>query len=126
MEPTSPWDFATLEACGALRSSADDLLRFAAANMGEVKTPLFEVMKVSHEKRNVAASETVEVGLCWHRLKLADGRVAVWHNGGTGGFRSMVAFTPDTRRAVVALCSADVGAAVDKMAFKVLTAIQPK
>lgn len=37
-EPTGPWDFASLEACGGLRSTADDLLRYAAANLGEHPT----------------------------------------------------------------------------------------
>ncbi|QJW98759.1 serine hydrolase domain-containing protein [Frigoriglobus tundricola] len=126
LDPTDPWDFATLEACGGLRSSANDLLRFAAANLGEVQTPLLAVLKASHEKREPAGSELIEIGLCWHRLKLKSGEHVVWHNGGTGGFRSMVAFTPATKRAVVVLCAADVGPEVDKLALQALEQVQPK
>jgi CubicO group peptidase (beta-lactamase class C family) len=126
LKPTDPWDFATLEACGGLRSSANDLLRFAAANLGAVKTPLAGALAASHEKREAAGSDGIEIGLCWHRLKLKGGEPVVWHNGGTGGYRSMVAFTPATKLAVVVLCSADVGPEVDKLALQALAQIQPK
>jgi serine-type D-Ala-D-Ala carboxypeptidase/endopeptidase len=126
LEPTDPWDFATLEACGGLKSSANELLRFGAANLGEVKAPLLDALKTSHEKRELARSETVEIGLCWHRSKLKSGELMIWHNGGTGGYRSMIAFTPATRRAVIVLCCADLGSEVDKLAIKVLAQVQPK
>jgi serine-type D-Ala-D-Ala carboxypeptidase/endopeptidase len=136
--PTDPWDFATLEGCGGLRSSANDLLKFAAANVGEDKAPVVHfgswggnsfverTLPSSHEKRAATDSEKIDVGLCWHRLKLKSGEPVVWHNGGTGGFRGMLAFTPKTKRAVVVLCAADLGAEVDKLAFQVLEALHPK
>jgi serine-type D-Ala-D-Ala carboxypeptidase/endopeptidase len=126
LEPTDPWEFATLEACGGLRSTANDLLVFAAANLGEKKTPLYPVLQASHERKAEAGSEKIDIGLCWHRLKLKSGEPVVWHNGGTGGFRSMLAFTPGTKRAVVVLCAVGGATEVDKLAFQVLTAIQPK
>ena len=119
--PTDPWDFAALEACGALRSSANDMLRFAAANLAGAKSPLADALKTSREPR-AAAGGGVEIGLGWHLLKLAGERV-VWHNGGTGGFRSMLAVAPDSGRAVVVLCAADLGDAVDVVALKLLTKI---
>ena len=125
LEPTDPWEFASLEACGGLRSSANDLLKFAAANLGKTTTPLAEALRASHEKRDITGSEAVEIGLCWHRLNLKSGEPVVWHNGGTGGYRSMLAFTPGTDRAVVVLCAADLGQQVDKLALEVLTAVQP-
>lgn len=126
LELTDPWDFATLEACGGLRSTVDDMLRFAAANFGEVKSPLLDVLKTSQEKRSTAGSDAVDIGLGWHRLKLKNGDPIIWHNGGTGGFRSMVAFTPTTKCAVVVLCAASLGADVDKLTLNVLKELQPK
>jgi serine-type D-Ala-D-Ala carboxypeptidase/endopeptidase len=143
LEPTDPWDFATLEACGGLRSTVNDILKLAAANVGEgsyvprvsrnggtfdagYKPTLDRSLKASHEKRASTDSVKVEVGLCWHRLNLKSCEQVVWHNGGTGGFRSMLAFTPKTKRAVVVLCAADLGADVDKLAFQVLETLQPK
>jgi serine-type D-Ala-D-Ala carboxypeptidase/endopeptidase len=91
-----------------------------------VKSPLLDTLKASHEKREITISEKVEIGLCWHRSKLKGGELMVWHNGGTGGYRSMVAFTPATKRAVIVLCSAALGMEVDKLAIKALEQVQPK
>jgi CubicO group peptidase (beta-lactamase class C family) len=140
LKPTAPWDFATLEACGGLRSSANDMLNFAKANLGEGnyltrqilgsfgggKSSLERSFQASHEKRASTDSENINVGLCWHRVTLKSGEPVVWHNGGTGGFSSMLAFTPGTKRAVVVLCAADLGLQVDKLAFQVLEEVQPK
>jgi CubicO group peptidase (beta-lactamase class C family) len=103
----------------------NDLLKFAAANLADGKSPLAVVLKASHVKRADTESENVQVGLCWHLLELKSGEKVVWHNGGTGGFRSMLAFTPATRRAVVVLCAADLGHKVDKLALDALAAVQP-
>jgi hypothetical protein len=54
------------------------------------------------------------------------GRANGWHNGGTGGYRSMLAFTPLTDRAVVVLCAAGLGHEVDTVALKALAAVQPR
>jgi CubicO group peptidase (beta-lactamase class C family) len=126
LEPTDPWDFATLEACGGLESSANDLLRFAAANLGEIKSPLLDALKASHEKRELTVSDKVEIGHCWHRSKLKGGELMVWHNGGTGGYRSMIAFTPATKRAAIVLCAAALGSEVDKLAIMALEQVRPK
>lgn len=125
-QPTGSWDWATLEACGGLRSSANDLLKFAAANLGETESPLTPILRASHEKRAATPSEKIDVGLGWHLRKLKSGEPVVWHNGGTGGYRSMLAFTPGTGRAVVILCAADLGSEVDRLAFGVLNSIQPE
>jgi CubicO group peptidase (beta-lactamase class C family) len=128
LQPTDPWDFATLEACGGLRSTANDLLKFAAANLDQTDSPLAGALRASHEKRASTenASEKIDVGLCWHRTQLKSGEPVVWHNGGTGGFRCMLAFTPDTKRAVVVLCAAGLSKGIEKLAYDVLDAVQPK
>src|SRR5581483_8490814 len=45
LSPAHNWDFDALAGCGALRSTADDLLRFVAANLGFVDTPLKGAMR---------------------------------------------------------------------------------
>ncbi len=41
------------------------------------------------------------------------GRDVVWHNGGTGGYRSFIGFDPKTRVGVVVLSNAGTNAGVD-------------
>ena len=116
--PTAPWDFASLEACGALRSTADDLLRFAAVNLGDTDLKVGDIWQASHAPRRG------RTGLFWVTTTVPDTDVnAVWHNGGTGGYRAMLLLVPERKLAVVVLCSAARGAAVDKLAFRVAAAL---
>ena len=107
------WDFATLPGCGALRSTADDLLIFARANLGDGDTQVVAACRASHAKR------AGRIGLFWHHLDLPKSHLdAVWHNGGTGGSRSMLVIVPEKKLAVVALrASGDDGAALDRLAI---------
>jgi CubicO group peptidase (beta-lactamase class C family) len=82
------WDLPTLAGAGALRSTANDLLRFLEAN-------LRGAYAAAHEPR------APNIGLGWHLLP-----GAVWHNGGTGGYRSFAAFDPKGNHAVVVLGNA--------------------
>ena len=109
--PVRNWDLATLAGAGALKSTADDLLRWLAANLGEAPGELKRVLAVTHEKR-AAAGGPAWVGLGWHVSPLGD-RTMVWHNGGTGGYRSFAGFVPETRTAAVVLANStgDVDAA---------------
>ncbi|MBY0461246.1 MAG: beta-lactamase family protein, partial [Gemmataceae bacterium] len=104
---TSPWDFACLEACGGVRSTVDDMLKFAAACLGEPKTDLLPSIHSAIEPRQDVAGPS-RIGLFWmttRHAKDADKPPIVWHNGGTGGYRSILVLVPERRVAVVVLCS---------------------
>ncbi|MDH3292476.1 MAG: serine hydrolase [Gemmatimonadota bacterium] len=102
----SQWDIPTLAGAGALRSTAGDMVRFVRANMGLLTTPLLPAMEASHEPRHRAGSDAMQIGLGWHILT-RDGRQIVWHNGGTGGYRSFVGFRRDGSRGVVVLTNSN-------------------
>ncbi len=118
-QPTDPWDFATLEACGGLRSTADDLLKYAAANLGETDTPLKDSLLAAQKPRQDEGNGRA-TGLFWVRMPLKGVTgTAVWHNGGTGGYRSMLLLIPERKLAVVALCNADLAEVMDKLAIDI-------
>ncbi len=100
-EPMAPWHFAVLAGAGALRSTLDDMLRFAAAARDTVRGPLARAMALSQREAFRIDSLTA-VGLGWHRLTRR-GRTLAWHNGATGGFRSMIVADPVASRAAVVL-----------------------
>jgi CubicO group peptidase (beta-lactamase class C family) len=102
-KPASNWTFACLEACGGLRSTADDMLTFAEANLGRKKTPLAEAFRMAHEPWRETGHKDEFVGLCWMRQKLPDRRTMIWHNGGTGGYRCFFGFVPESGVGVVVL-----------------------
>lgn len=114
--PVSNWDIPTLAGAGALRSNAEDMLTFLEANVGEPATDLERAMRVSHAPIMEAGGGN-EVGLNWHVLSLGEDRV-VWHNGGTGGYRTFAGFDPDRGVAVVVLTNSIEGA--DDIGFHLL------
>lgn len=103
-KPTSPWTFACLEACGGLRSTATDMLSFIDANLGRKKSPLLEAFQFAHQPWRELGQPGQHIGLCWMRQKIpARSRTMIWHNGGTGGYRSFAGFLPESGVGVVVL-----------------------
>ena len=119
LDPAANWDIPTLAGAGALRSDADDMLTFLAAELGYVKSPLAAAMRAQLVPRRPTPMPGAEVALGWHVSAVPGGPV-VWHNGGTGGYRSMMAFDPKAGVAVVVLSNVATQAGVDDIAFHIL------
>ena len=86
-----PWALGSMAGAGALRSTASDLARFAGLMMTPGKNPLRKAWEMARQPRH--DSEGGQIGLnimLIHRL----GQVVYWHNGGTGGYRSYVEWSP--------------------------------
>lgn len=124
MKPVAYWDLPTLAGAGALRSTANDMLTFVAANLGYVKSPLAPAMAAMLAVRRPTGVQGLEIGLGWHILT-RDGPEIVWHNGGTGGFRSFIAFERKTGMGVVVLSNAETQAGVDDIGLHLLNANAP-
>jgi D-alanyl-D-alanine-carboxypeptidase/D-alanyl-D-alanine-endopeptidase len=122
-ETTSPWVFDALAGAGALRSTADDMLRFASANLGlsQVQARLRNALNDSLEPKTLGPNDGIKLGLAWHiidKRALPERPETVFHNGGTGGFRSYLALVRDRKIAVVVLSNSD--AEVDSLGSEVL------
>jgi len=102
LAPVPNWDIPTLAGTGALRSTANDLLRFLAASLGYVKTPLARAMADAVSVRRPAGAAGSEVAYGWH-VQSKEGRSIIWQNGGTGGYASYLAYDPQARTGVVVL-----------------------
>jgi D-alanyl-D-alanine-carboxypeptidase/D-alanyl-D-alanine-endopeptidase len=96
---TGMWHWDALAAAGAIRSDASDLLTFAAAVLGYSKHPLEAAVKRMLSVSRPAGSPAMLQQL---GLLLLGGNV-LFHDGGTGGYRSALAIRPATRQAVVVL-----------------------
>lgn len=112
MDPVSNWDLPTLAGAGALRSTANDLLSFLAANLGYTKSPLAPAMAAMLKIRRPTGVPDLEIALGWH-VFTSHGNEIIWHNGGTGGYRSFIGFDPKTQAGVVVLSNAETTAGVD-------------
>jgi D-alanyl-D-alanine-carboxypeptidase/D-alanyl-D-alanine-endopeptidase len=97
----------SLAGAGALRSTANDLLDFAAAALG-TPGPLAAAFEMAQRPRH-DINPRMSIGLNWFTARA--GNVAiVWHNGGTGGYRSYLGLDKGGRRAVVVLTNSQNGA----------------
>jgi len=102
------WDLTTLAGAGAIRSDAVDMLKFLAANMGLEKSELYPAMQLAHENSRNEGKEPI-VGLGWHTMVFDDTEI-VWHNGGTGGYRTFAGFIKGGNKGVVVLSNSNAGA----------------
>ncbi len=116
--PTSSWELPTLAGAGALRSDAEDMLRFLAANLAEGGTALSGTFAATRRPR-ITVSATMAVGLAWH-IDSRMGHPVVWHNGGTGGFCAFAGYDTAARRGVVVLTNSSQS--VDDIGFHFLDA----
>ena len=119
--PQPNWDLTALAGAGAIRSTANDMLKYLRANMGE-PSPLAAAMTLAHAPRSDGPPAN-RIGLAWMTLSTAGAGPIVWHNGMTGGYASAVAFTADGKRGVVVLTNAAVE--VDDLAFATLDPAAP-
>ncbi len=120
----SNWDFAALAGAGALRSTATDLLGFLAAHLGLSESPLAPALSSMLKTRRPAGVPGLEIALGWHVLSRGD-REIVWHNGGTGGYRSFVGFDPKRRTGVVVLANMFTDVGVDDIGQHLLDTSVP-
>jgi CubicO group peptidase (beta-lactamase class C family) len=118
-EPVASWDFDVLAGAGALRSTANDLLTFLAANLGLKKTKLQEAMEMSHKPQKDIDDKGFRIALGWHILPLeGTGMQAVWHNGETAGYHAFMGINKQTRTGVVVL--ANTAYSIDRIGFDLL------
>jgi serine-type D-Ala-D-Ala carboxypeptidase/endopeptidase len=102
LSPVTNWDLAALAGAGALRSTTNDILTFLAANLGYTRTPLAAAMAAEVSIRRPAGAPDMQIAYAWH-VQTKDGKSIIWHNGGTGGYRTYMGYDPKSRVGVVVL-----------------------
>jgi serine-type D-Ala-D-Ala carboxypeptidase/endopeptidase len=102
------WDLPTLAGAGALRSTMNDMLRFARANVTPPDGRLQRVMQQAHGARVTAGRPDMSIGLAWH-IRHFDTHDIVWHNGGTGGYRTWMGLDEKRKLAAIVLTNSQQG-----------------
>ena len=125
MTPAAYWTWDALAGAGALRSTAADMLRFLQMNMQPEQRSLAAALSETHVVRHRTA-ERRAVTLSWHESPAPDGSHIYWQNGGTGGFRSFVGFSPDSGARLVVLVNHAVSLRrFNTFAFQLMKALLP-
>jgi CubicO group peptidase (beta-lactamase class C family) len=106
--PVPGWTWQALAGAGALHSTVDDLLTYAAAALGHGPAPVAEDLASCLAPRYAPPGTGFQVGLAWMRQPFASGRFsAAEHDGGTGGYASYLGLLPERDAAVVVLTNTD-------------------
>ncbi|MDB5391610.1 MAG: serine hydrolase [Planctomycetaceae bacterium] len=117
--PAANWDLPVLAGAGGVRSTVNDLLLFAAANLAPPKNKLGQAIEMAwtvHQKP-INKSDS-PLGLGWHVVP--DG--THWHNGQTGGYHSMILINRATKTGVI-LITNTATEEVDELATDILRMI---
>lgn len=101
-----PWSFDAFSAAGGLKSTVEDLLKFANAQFKMPQSTLENAMANTRMFTLFLPPDT-DVGLAWH-MNLLDDLTFYWHNGGTAGSSSYLALSPDKKSAVVLLANSAI------------------
>lgn len=102
---TPNWDFQVYEGAGAIRSTANDLLKYLAANLGLMESELGPLMMKTHEIRHHGGTPFGDTAMPWmdRNQSVQSGTQMLGHAGGTAGYHTFIGFSRSDRRGVVVL-----------------------
>jgi D-alanyl-D-alanine-carboxypeptidase/D-alanyl-D-alanine-endopeptidase len=120
--PVPNWDLPTLAGAGALRSSANDMVKFVQANLADTG-PRATALRRSRGRQRNAGKPDMNIGLGWIITKTPTAEI-VWHNGGTGGYHSFMGLDLEKKTGVLILYN--TSADIDDIGFYLLDSQLPR
>jgi serine-type D-Ala-D-Ala carboxypeptidase/endopeptidase len=118
------WTLNAFESAGALRGTLLDGVAFLQASMSACQDEdlVSRANCRAQQPTGMAVRDGEEMGIGWVRTQGEEG-VAIWHNGGTGGYSSFLGFNPETQIGVIFLYNvSDAPGDLDQKAVEFLTA----
>jgi CubicO group peptidase (beta-lactamase class C family) len=113
-QAVSYWQIPAMPGAGALYSTVTDMLTFLALNMGlkaSENESLSKAVSTIQQPRLPLGSDGLNfIAWGWHLLNV-NGQEYHFHDGGTGGFRSVVGFRRDKSWGIVVLVNSAVDCA---------------
>lgn len=107
LQPAHSWEADSFAGATAIRSTADDMLRYLEAHLAPQKFAgsMPAALAASHVPLADVGPDK-RIAYAWV-FETKTG--SYWHNGGTGGFSSYAFFNPEARYAAVVLVNVTVG-----------------
>ncbi|MCW3170529.1 beta-lactamase family protein [Chryseobacterium sp. 09-1422] len=119
------WDFDALFGGGGILSTTEDLSKFVQAQFNPKNVVLALTRKPSF-----TINEKMKIGLGWHILKSKNNEEFLWHNGGTGGYSSSLAFNTENKNAVIILSNVSAFnpkmGNIDQLCFELMNVAEGK
>jgi len=100
-QDTPAWSFADLPGAGGIRATMSDMMLFAKAQLNPPEGKLGEAIELAWQQHTEASDSGSAMGLGW----MIQGDGTHWHNGGTGGSRSMLLLNRTENLAIIVLCN---------------------
>lgn len=108
-QPVGFLHLSSLDAAGAFRSNVNDLLTFAAANLGWASSTLYPAMELTHKSQIKKEAGGIDYATMGWTLWQDRGRNIVFKDGGTPGYRTFIGLDKVKKFAVVVLSSSNNG-----------------
>jgi len=117
---TANWDLNSLLAAGGIISNVQDLSKFALAHFNDSN----KALTLTREPTFEIPQYQMESGLGWKILKPIPDLKVFAHNGGTGGYTSMITMDPASKNAVIVLSNVSAfhinTGNIDQLCFQLL------
>ncbi|QEG20695.1 serine hydrolase [Mariniblastus fucicola] len=115
-QPSSTWEFDALAGAGGIRSTVNDMLKFANATLNPPDSETGKAIELAFaQQRKPKGLGSLPMGFGW-MINRSETR---WHNGGTGGYHTMLFVSRKKKQAVVVLCNTATRE-VDKLASEIM------
>lgn len=112
----SLWNFDAMAGTGVLKSTIDDMLRYAITQVARPENDLQNAMATTRLFTYFIPPNT-DIGLAWH-MNIIEDVTCYFHTGGTAGSSSFIGLIPDNRSAVIVLSNS--GFSVEKIAQEII------
>jgi CubicO group peptidase (beta-lactamase class C family) len=116
------WQLNALKGAGGLVSSTKDLSEFIQAQFNPKNTELNLTRISTH-----SISKNMSIGLGWHIIEPKSTNKKYWHNGGTGGFTSSIAFRTSNNTGIIVLSNISAQSShskvIDEICFYLLDSL---
>ena len=113
-----------MEGAGAILSSVQDLSKYLNWNFTALNSSLLPMRQKTH-----TINDDMEIALGWHIIKNKSAQPYLWHNGGTGGYKSSMGINLSNNSGVIIL--SNIGATnnpqkgpIDKLCFDLMKTIE--
>jgi CubicO group peptidase (beta-lactamase class C family) len=97
-KPTANWDMAEMKGAGALLSTVHDLSKYLLWTFKATNSQLAFMKEPTR-----VINENVDIALGWHIIKNETREPFLWHNGGTGGYKSSMGINLNNQTGIIIL-----------------------
>lgn len=119
------WDWKSMHGAGAILSTTEDLSKFVLAHL-HTDNEAFALTR----KKTISLNDNVAVGLGMHIISTRSGSTWFWHNGGSGGYSSSMAFDMENKTGIVILSNVSAFnpqmGKIDQLCFKLMNSFKEK